>query len=214
MPCLIEETPRPTKKGGPPRKPSPNWIAVFTIRGKQIWRSTGIPIKPVPGRTVKANGRLKTRTELKADAEKWAEAMDRGMRAEQGGLETVESLRRVLEEAMERLGGSAYKTYTVKSWMASWLKGHDGVVEEATLNRYAQVIEDFLKHLGQRRTDRLNAITTADILGFRRKLLEEGRMPRTADRQVRAMLAAPFTQAFQTRDRCPEPDGNDCTLED
>ena len=78
-----------------------------------------------------------------------------------------------------------------------WLATEKGAVSESTLERYNQIVRDFLESLGSKADVRLSAITTDDITKFRDELLKEGRTPQTVNHTIRKVLKRPFKIALE-----------------
>ena len=72
-----------------------------------------------------------------------------------------------------------------------------GAVSDSTIERYRQVTDDFLEFLGAKKDLRLASVTTDDVVGFRDKLLAEGRSPQTVNFTVRKILKRPFKVALE-----------------
>jgi site-specific recombinase XerD len=112
-----------------------------------------------------------------------------------GLLTSHEQLRLVLEQTLERLTGKPIENVTVRSWFERWIKGERGAVSESTLQRYTQVVGDFLAFLDTRADIRLEALTAKDFASYRDQLLKKGIAPRTVNTVVRKILKRPLTAA-------------------
>jgi integrase len=145
------------------------------------------------GRQLKRSTRTTDKRKALAIAQAWEEVEGMGAR---GFLSSDEQLRRVLNQTFTRITGKAVAFPSVREWFDRWLRIEQGAVASETYKRYSQVLRDFLAHLGTRADVRLEAITTDDFLGFRDKLLAEGRSERTVNNVVRKILKRPFTVAF------------------
>jgi integrase len=153
------------------------WVGCFTAAdGRQLKRSTK--------ETNKRNA--------EAIVKGWEEAESLGRR---GFLNSEEQLRRILHETLERITGKKIYEPTVREWFERYLKLYQGSLAPDTYKRYAQVLRDFLAHLDTRAEIRLEALSIDDFIGFRDKLLNEGRSGRTVNNTVRKVLAIPFTLA-------------------
>jgi hypothetical protein len=184
------------------------WIAVCSVsiegRAKRIWRTTKVPIEPgsvakLPnGRVVKdlkPDGTPVIKRDLKKEAQRVAQQIERAIRLEHRGEITEANLRRILSETLERAEGHPLAHPTVAEWLEQWIESRAGTIAERTKLKYLQVKDDFLKFLGRRRNSKLESIGFKDFLDFRKQFLEEGRAPQTADQLVRKILASPFTLA-------------------
>jgi integrase len=189
---------------------SPYWIAVcsVTVEGKtkRIWRTTKVPIEPIPKATLpddtvvkdlKPDGTPMTKRYLREEAHRVAQQIERAIRIEHKGEATEANLRRILSETLERAEGHPLAHPSVADWLNQWIDSRTGAIAERTRLKYFQVRSDFLKFLGTRSTQKLEAIGFKDFLEFRKQLVAEGRTPQTADQLVRKILASPFTLAVK-----------------
>jgi integrase len=113
------------------------------------------------------------------------------------GLITEAQLRKVLSATLERVTGETIHAPSIREWLDQWLKSRQGTASDTTLMKYNQVIRDFTQHLGRKADVRLEAISPADFISFRDKLLDEGRTPQTVNQLVRKVLAMPFILAWK-----------------
>src|SRR4029077_4401428 len=74
-----------------------------------------------------------------------------------------------------------------------------------TLDRYRQVVRDFLSSLGERADGWIHHITSEDILAYRTDVRKTGRTPRTANLSV-TVISAGFRAALKER----KIDANPC----
>jgi integrase len=160
-----------------PRGWSKYWICCYTAAdGRQLKRST----------------RETDKRRARTICETWEHAESLG----KDGLLTSEAqLRRVIEQAFERVTGKKVENLTVRAWLERWIKGEAGAVSDSTLKKYQHIVDAFLAFLGTRAEVRLEAITTEDFSRYRDKLLAEGRAPRTVNVIVRKILKRPFSAA-------------------
>lgn len=183
-----------------PQKRSPYWIAVFTVseagRSRRIWRTTKIAVLPLPGRDHHPNGKLKTKRELRAEAEEVGRAIEKAERAKRDGSATEVMLKRLLSGVLERVEGRSLTTHTVESWLAEWIAAREPAVSKRTIKKYKQAREEFLLALGRRRRARLDSIQRSDFVSLQTKLLEEGLTPQTINGRIRKVLAGPFRLAW------------------
>src|SRR5260370_23135044 len=91
MPCLIKDS----------NNRSPYWIAVCSVKGKQVWRTTKVPIEPLAGRDERADGSLPSRKEMRSKAEEVARTIERVLRMERDGTATEANLRRIFNKDLE-----------------------------------------------------------------------------------------------------------------
>lgn len=118
---------------------------------------------------------------------------------------TEAQTRRVCSDILEETTGERLHFYSAEDWLREWLAGKKAAVLGETFNRYSQVLEDFLKHMGARAKLTIEGVTPKDIRSFRDSLIG-GRAVGTVNSMVQAFLAPPFTaawrQGFIQRDPC------------
>jgi integrase len=135
--------------------------------------------------------RMKKSTKRRKRAEAQTEAMKIEAAALKGGTATDETASKayaILAEAAEaaargelsegrardllaRLSelstGQALRFFTVAEWRDEWLAMKGATSKQSTLRRYKGHVDDFVEWLGDKATARLEAVTKADIRGFR-----------------------------------------------
>lgn len=143
--------------------------------------------------------RLKKSTETadRKTAEKVLQALEQGEELASNGSLTEPRLRELLNQTLERVTGKKAFDPTIREWLEHWLKNEEGTVEPGSLIKYRQAVQLFLKHLGPRSEQRLEAISTRDVLAFRDELVEQGRAPSTVNLLVRKILGRPFLLAHK-----------------
>jgi integrase len=75
--------------------------------------------------------------------------------------------RELLARMCEVSTGAPLRFYTVRSWSADWLAVKATTGKKATLARYSGSVKAFLAWLGDRADAKLEAVTKADMRGFR-----------------------------------------------
>lgn len=105
--------------------------------------------------------------------------------------------RKVLSEIVEQATGSPMHFHTCRDWFTEWLAGKDGATAPSTFLKYKQVTKDFLEHIGDRASMPLNAISPADVRGFRDALIKGGRAASTVNMTLRKVLSVPFQAALR-----------------
>jgi integrase len=113
------------------------------------------------------------------------------------GEASADQLMKVANAVLKRLGHEPIKRPSARQWFARWLKTEEGAVSVPTLERYSQVVDNFLDCLGPKADARLSAISTDDIIKFRDQLLSGGRSPATVNYVVRKILKRPFKVALE-----------------
>src|ERR1700739_2007718 len=170
MPSLIRDQDC-HRKG---RKPSPYWIAVMSIAGRRVWKSTKVRVIPHLYLDLKEDGKtLKTKEELKEEACKVACAIERGLRAQFEGTAVEANLRRIFADAIA--DHHSLQIPTIEGWLNDWLAARRASITEASMAKYGGIRNSFLESLGARRTARLNSISSNDFVHYRDQLVAEGR---------------------------------------
>lgn len=150
--------------------------------GRRLKKSTGVPIdSPDARRTAKEVG----------------EAIEKGEEIIKRGVAIEEQLRKVINQTLEHAGQPKLDDPTVAEWLTRWLDTNRGSVSPATLQRYKNATDAFIKFLGPRANVRLNVITKAEIIRFRDQLLSEGRSQSTVNLLVTTILKSAFIAAVR-----------------
>src|ERR1700693_1168800 len=107
------------------------------------------------------------------------------------GVLTEKRAKKIIGEILERTTGESLRTYKVKEWLMQWLDMKGQVRATKTMDRYRQVIRDFVASLGAQRANLgLAHITPKDILAYRDSLIAAGRTARTANLSTKVVSAA------------------------
>jgi len=164
-----------------PRK-SPFWYAVYEApNGKRVFKST--------------------KCTDKKKAEKFARTLQEASDKQKAGRLTEERLRELLND----IAGRPSDGFTVRAWFAHWLKIKEEVRAGKTLDRYRQVVRDFLSSLGDRADALIHHVTSQDILRYRTHIRKTGKTARTANLSV-TVISAGFRAALRER----KIDANPC----
>jgi site-specific recombinase XerD len=91
--------------------------------------------------------------------------------------------------------GEVMSFHSAESWLSNWLADKAGSASVRTMERYRQVIRDFLAHLGPRAKASIASISPGDLINFRDELREEGRSAYTCNTVVKRVLNIPFEAA-------------------
>ena len=157
--------------------------------GRWLKKSTKIKIKPDKGEKRK-DGSPKSRADKRAEAWevclRFQEAEDLG----KNGLFTQEHCKKILNEILERTSGERLNTYKARDWFAHWLEQKEQVRAGNTLQRYRQVVRDFVQSLGKRADLSLAHISSKDVLAYRRSIIDLGRRAQTANLSIKAISTA------------------------
>jgi integrase len=107
------------------------------------------------------------------------------------GRLTEQTAKKIIGEILERTTGEPLRNYRVREWLADWLDMKGQVRASKTMDRYRQVIRDFLACLGNHRANlALAHITPKDILAYRDSLIATSKTARTANLSTKVVSAA------------------------
>jgi integrase len=169
---------------------SPFWICCYTTAmGQRLQKSTKIRIKPLKGEKRK-DGSLKTIADKRTEALEACLAFERAENDAKNGTLTEQQAKKILGEILERTTGEPLRNYRVVDWFAHWLELKAQVRAGKTMDRYRQVVRDFLASLGGRANLGLSHITPKDILTYRNAITKTGKTARTANLSVKVVSAA------------------------
>jgi integrase len=152
------------------------WYACFRSGSKRLKKSTG--------------------TENEKEAKRILEMLEHGEELAAKGKLTENRLRTLLYDTMERVTGQKAFDPTIQEWLDTWLTGKENKIQSSTMAKCRQAVKLFKEFLGPRVTQRLETVTTQDLLRFQEQLRSEGRMPATVNLLVNRLLSMPFTMAF------------------
>ena len=105
------------------------------------------------------------------------EAVENSVRA--GSLTTMQ-LRKVLSDVSEKITGDTLAMPSVELYLADWLKGIEARNSPATLERYANTVKLFVKHLEGKAKRPVAGVMPKDIEDFLTTRLNSGVAPKTA----------------------------------
>lgn len=142
---------------------------------------------------MKRSTKQRVRNEAMKTALKWEEVA----RAGREKRLSESQARRVVSEILQSTTGETLNFHTCRAWLNEWLAGKCGVVAAKSIEKYEQVTEDFLEHLGERANLTLAAIGPKDVRSFRDALAKGGRSPGTVNQTIRKVLSAPFLSAMR-----------------
>jgi len=98
---------------------------------------------------------------------------------------------------VEAATGEALHFHSCRAWLKEWLAGKRGAVAARSLEKYEQVLNDFLAHLAERADLPLAGISLKDVRAFRDRIAAKGCTPGTINQNVRQVLSAPFAAAVR-----------------
>src|SRR5205809_4480458 len=169
---------------------SPYWICCYTsATGQRLKKSTKITIKPFKGETRK-DGSPKTTSDKRTEAWGVCLAIERAENHAKNGTLTEHQAKKIIGEILERTTGEPLHNYKVRDWLAHWLEMKAQVRAGKTMDRYRQVIRDFIALLDNRANLALSHITPKDLLAYRNSITEAGKGARTANLSVKVVSAA------------------------
>jgi len=168
-----------------PRK-SPFWTCTYEAAdGKRVFKSTGCTNREA--------------------AYKFALKLQEASNEAREGRLNEERIRKIISD----IAGKPSQGFTVRDWFEHWLEMKEQVRAGKTLDRYRQVVRDFLSSLGERADAWIHHITSQDILAYRTHIRKTGRTTRTANLSV-TVISAGFRAALRER----KIDANPCEVID
>jgi integrase len=169
---------------------SPFWICCYTsATGQRLQKSTKITIKPFKGEKRK-DGSPKTVADKRAEALEVCLATERAENHAKNGTLTEQQAKKIIGEILERTTGEPLRNYKVRDWLDHWLDMKEQVRAGKTMDRYRQVIRDFIASLGSRANFALAHVTPKDVLAYRNSITKAGKTARTANLSVKVVSAA------------------------
>ncbi len=169
---------------------SPFWICCYTsATGQRLQKSTKITIRPFKGEKRK-DGSSKTVADKRAEALEVCLAIERSENHAKNGTLTEQQAKKIIGEILERTTGEPLRNYKVRDWLAHWLEMKAQVRAGKTMDRYRQVIRDFIASLDNRANLALSHITPKDLLVYRNLITKAGKGARTANLSVKVVSAA------------------------
>jgi integrase len=108
---------------------------------------------------------------------------------------TEKQLRKVINDALFRLGEHKLNDPSVEDQLNSWIESKQGAVSQSTMLAYRHARDRFLEFLGPRAKRSVRNLKKADAIEFRDHLLGEGRTPSTVNTILKKYLTGPFESA-------------------
>ena len=121
--------------------------------------------------------------------------MDHAENAIAKGSATEQQLRKVINDALMRIGERKLNDPTVRELLDSWIQDKRGSAKERTIRTYEQARNQFLAFLGPRANRSIRLLKKNDVVEFRDQLLAEGRTATTVNNIVKLCLPGPFETA-------------------
>jgi hypothetical protein len=179
---------------------SPYWICCYTsATGQRLKKSTKVTVKPLTGEK-RNNGSPKTAADKRTEAWEVCLAIERAETHAKNGTLTEHQAKKIIGEILERTTGEPLRTYKVREWFDHWLEMKEKARAGKTMDRYRQVIRDFIMSIGHRANLALSHITPKDVLTYRNAITATGKTARTANLSVKVVSAA-FNAAVATHHR-------------
>ena len=99
----------------------------------------------------------------------WEEASEKARRKEL----TAAQARKVLAELVAASSGEEMTFHSVEAWLASWLSNKADSASARTMDRYRQIVRDFLEHLGPKARTSIASVSPGDLMSFRTISIEK-----------------------------------------
>jgi integrase len=147
---------------------------------------------------LRKDGKAKTAADKRTEALEVCLAIERAELQARSGTLTEDNAKKIIGEILERTTGSPLLNFTVRGWLDHWLAIEKPILAIKTMERYSQVVRDFLAGIGSRADLGLAHITSRDILAFRDKITNAGKSARTANLSVK-VISAGFNAAMRQR---------------
>lgn len=172
------------------RERSPYWFCCYTsATGQRLKKSTKVRIKPLKGEKHE-DGALKTAADKRAEALEVCLGIERAENHAKIGTLTEQAAKKIIGQILERTTGEPLRSYKVRDWLGDWLEMKARVRAGRTMDRYRQVIRDFVESLGARANLTLAHLTSKDILAYRDSIIAAKKTARTANLSVNVVSAA------------------------
>ena len=123
-------------------------------------------------------------------------AWQRSAVSARSGELTKATVLKTLNEMLERTTGERVEVFTVRKFFADWLKAKTTTGKSAgTVERYKPILKDFVRFLGEQRSDvSIAGVTATDIERFRDLERDSGKSAASANLAI-GVLRAVFTDA-------------------
>jgi integrase len=160
-----------------PSARSPFWFAAF--RGPD-------------GRRIKKSTKTTDRSLAMKLAYEWESLARKG----KAGALVAAQARRVVAEITEIATGEPLQFKTAKEFLHQWLRSKEGTNSRSTFLKYRQTVSEFIELLGKKALHPIEAISSADVTGYRERCLTKGRTPTTANNLLK-VINQPFEAALK-----------------
>jgi hypothetical protein len=142
------------------------------------WRCNEVKVSP------------KNAADKRAEAWEVCLAIERAENHAKNGTLTEQQAKKIISEIVERTTGEPLHNYKVRDWLNHWLDMKEQVRSGKTMDRYRQVIRDFIASLGSRANLALAHITPKDVLTYRNSIVAANKTARTANLSIKVVSAA------------------------
>jgi integrase len=172
----------------------PNWFCAFyDPEGFRRFRSTGTENPKVARATLARQGKLSNEKGMKLIRDTCAAI------AETHGKLAGDRAHDVLKASVEefiRIAGGEFTSYTIKTWLTTWLDGRTDA-SKATMLEYRRVVDLFLAFLGARADRALTTLQPRQVEEFKTQLCSRV-APSTVNKAIK-ILKASFNNAVAKR---------------
>src|SRR4030095_13968619 len=117
-------------------------------------------------------------------------AIERAEHHAKNGTLTEQAAKKIIGEILERTTGEPLHNYKVCDWLTHWLELKEQGRAAKTMDRYRQVIRDFIASRGNRANLALSHITPKDVLSYRDSIIAANKTTRTGNLSVKVVSAA------------------------
>jgi integrase len=140
------------------------------------------------GKRVDRSTKIEAKAPNKRQAQRIADAFENASRRKR----SARQVREVIASLHQELTGEDLPTKTVVQYAETFLTRKEGESAKATLDRYRTDTRDFLRFLGDRGSEDMNSIRSADIAAYRNELLTRVSETTVTNKikSIRAMFSA------------------------
>ena len=172
------------------RARSPYWICCYTnASGQRLQRSTKIRIRPLKGEK-RTDGSSKTVADKRREAWEVCLGIERAESHAKNGTLSQQQAKKIIGEILERTTGEPLHSYRIRDWLNHWLDMKEQVRSGKTMDRYRQVIRDFIASLGNRANFALVHLIPKDLFTYRNSIVAAKKTARTANLSIKVVSAA------------------------
>jgi integrase len=148
-----------------------------------------VTIKPAKDE-LRRDGSPKSAADKRTEAWEVCLAIERAEGHAKNGTLTEQQAKKIIGEILERTTGQPLRNYIAREWLDHWLEMKEKVRAGKTMDRYRQVIRDFIQSLGNRASLALSHVTSKDVLSYRDSITAAGKTARTGNLSIKVVSAA------------------------